>query len=797
VPDLVIGAVNIGPGGSSQIVTAEFRFQVGNPTINGNNGAQFTVSDITTNVVFWYTIDGTSPTNAPPSIGPVLITNGNPATLSINVTSNVLFQARAFRSGYFPSGVAVQSFSAANFVPNSIGFGFASGEASSDFVASPGQTFFAPVTLLPLSGVNIYSMAFNLTVTNAGPNPGPAISPGAFVFTSMLRKPDPANAGYYLQIPPYMFISANSTQITNTVYYEGSTNFISLLVTNLSENLLGVGWVERLTKTNLYNTTSQDLIQYSQAHDTLFLQGSGRVILGGYSFQVPYVPGVSTNGRTYQIQIGRPSANSDGVGGPGSAVFIYAPTNGSLGGGSINSIKNVTLGQLKYIAGDAYPFRWFNAGDFGDTNLDINDVQQVFNSAIYNLNSPVWQAPGSDFADSMNSCGNFGYPDTDPASPFYGFYTNAGPITVAQQNALFDADYTTMDQIAFGDTDGFGITTNLDVCDVYVTYVRYLDPQRTWYRRFWTNGVLVAETTTNKFVSGAVKQSSGGKVQPAFNSSSASVTNKSSVNFTAGDFQAAAGQQISIPLTASVFGPYPLRVAMLNISVVPLDSSPALTTPISFSPGAALGAPTPGFTDSRGAGNYSAAWLNSAIAGISNNATIGTLNVTIPTNATSSSAYAVHFDHASGSPNGIASLPKHTFNGLITLSSRANSQYNDGIPDSWRLRWFGTIYNLLSLSNACPSGDGISNWKKYVAGVDPNTPNDFPGLNPNTPPPSGAAMSIYWPTVSGKQYAILSSASLFPGTWTTNAILIGTGANMEFDDQSAGTGKFYRVLILP
>ncbi|HEX7618536.1 MAG TPA: hypothetical protein VF480_07450, partial [Verrucomicrobiae bacterium] len=83
------------------------------------------------------------------------------------------------------------------------------------------------------------------------------------------------------------------------------------------------------------------------------------------------------------------------------------------------------------------------------------------------------------------------------------------------------------------------------------------------------------------------------------------------------------------------------------------------------------------------------------------------------------------------------------------------------------------------------------------AGVDPNTPNNFPSLNPNTPPPSGAAMSIYWPTVSGKQYAILSSASLFPGNWTTNTIITGTGTDMEFDDNSTGTVKFYRVLILP
>ncbi len=58
-------------------------------------------------------------------------------------------------------------------------------------------------------------------------------------------------------------------------------------------------------------------------------------------------------------------------------------------------------------------------------------------------------------------------------------------------------------------------------------------------------------------------------------------------------------------------------------------------------------------------------------------------------------------------------------------------------------------------------------------------------------------MSVYWPTVSGKHYAIMNSASLFPGTWTTNTIVTGTGANMQFNDNSTGTMKFYRVLILP
>ena len=69
----------------------------------------------------------------------------------------------------------------------------------------------------------------------------------------------------------------------------------------------------------------------------------------------------------------------------------------------MSSLQTVTVGQRKYIAGDCAPFRWFNAGDFGDTNLDNSDVEQVFQSAIYGNNYPPL---GSDFLDSMDSCGN-------------------------------------------------------------------------------------------------------------------------------------------------------------------------------------------------------------------------------------------------------------------------------------------------------------------------------------------------------------------------------------------------------
>lgn len=781
--DILIKAINIDSFGQvSPITTAEFLFKTANPTFGGNNGAQFTISDITTNAIFWYTTDGTDPTNASPSIGPVAANAANSATLSLVVNSNIIVKVRAFRNGYLPSGVAVQSFSPSNFVANTISFGFASGEASSDFVASPGQTFYAPVTLSTLPAAVIYSLQFNLTVTNAGPNPGPAVAPNQFGFQSMLMKPDPEIKGLFHPIPPYAFVTSgtNSKPDSSSLLYDGNW-FQNLESINTLENLLTVGWLERAGKTNLYDTTVQDLIAFSLAHDDLFpnSQFPNDIIIGGYSF---VVPGNATNGQTYQIQIARPSATSDGVGAPGSSVYIAAPTNGATAGGApINALKFVTVGQRKYIAGSVYPFSWFNAGDFGSSNIVNADVEQVFQSAIYGLNSPPI---GSDFFDAMDSCGNFGALDNDNSDPNAGHYTNSWiSLNAAQQNALFDGNDTTINQIAFGDG-------NLDVCDVYVTFRRSLDPSLTWFSRFWNNGQRVADTPPN------IASHLASKPAAAQPKNLSLTTVSPQVNFVAGDIQGSAGQTVQVPISATILGNYPLRVLMLNLTVEPLDGSPALTDPVQFTQTATvLGSPLTTSSDANG--NFAAVWLNSTNAGLTGTVTLGILSITIPVGATASASYAIHFDHASASPNGLASFPKQTLTGLITLSSRTNSYYNDGIPDAWRLRWFGTIYNVLSISNACPSGDGISNWEKFVAGVDPNLANDFPSVNPKLPSSAGATTAIHWPTVSGKQYVIERSASLFNGPWTAIATNTGTGGDMEFDDTSAASVKFYRVLIVP
>ena len=795
LPNLSIKAIGEESGHpNSAVASAQFQFVTANPTISGNNAAQFTISDVTANAHLYYTIDGSDPStiNYAPN-GDLGTSLSNLWTISFPIQSNTLFKVRAYRDNYQTSAIVTNYFYLTNFVANTISFGFGNGEASSVFLGSAGQTFYAPITLTTLPGTVIYSLQFNLTVTNTGS--APAITPGAFGFQSMLLQPIvpiptnyPPGFALYTPIPPFMFIGdTSSPPPTNSIIYYNGQDFISLETTNTTDNLLGVGWVERYAETNLYNTLSQTLITYSQAHDDLFpnVQQPNGVIVGGYSFQMP---NNAQAGQQYQIQIGRPTATSDGVGGPGSDVYIVGPTNGATAGGfPINALKYVTVtNHISYIAGSVYPFRWFNAGDFGSSNIVNADVEQVFESALYSLNTPP---ANSDFFDGMDSCGNYGVLDNDPSDINNGYYTNTfANLNSTQLNPLFNGNDTTINQIAFGDG-------KLDVCDVYVTFRRSLDPSLTWFERFWNGGQRVADTNAPNIANHSVSiTGKSSAAQPMTLGSSAVLPQ---VNFTAGDItNCSAGQVVNIPINATIYGSYPLRVLMLSLTVEPLDGSPALTTPVQFNQTAtALGAPYT--TDSSGNGNFAAVWLNSTNTGLTGTVTLGTLSVTIPAGVSANSAYAIHFDHASASPNGLASFANQTLTGLITLSNLTNSSYGDGIPDSWRLRWFGTVNNLLSVSNACPTGDGIDNWMKYVAGVDPNTANNFPSTKAKTPAPAGSNMAIHWPSVSGIQYVIERSSFLFSGAWTAISTNTGTGTDMEFDDNSSGAANFYRVRILP
>ena len=783
--DFVVKAMTFNSeGGQSTITSTRFVFKVGNPSVIGDNEAQFHVSDVTSGAIMYYTIDGSDPSTNHFFATLPLSGIGTSNNVFLPYGSNITFKVRGFRAPlYLPSDVITINFSASNFVPNRITFGTTNNEPHSSFIARPDQIFYAPITLLlQPGGETMYSLQFNVAVTNGISSAAPQVAPGDGIdFFSMLMAQVPPSEGryfppedgqWYLPILPVLFTITNSV-ITNL----SQTVLVPSVFVNGANNLLGAGFLYRLgyhytlvdTNTGFtvedFDTKKQDLITFSIAHDTLFNKSGGTVIVGAYSF---HVPPSAVVGNQYFIQLGSPSATRDGVGAPGADVFIKAPDN--------NQIVNV--GSPFYLVGDAAPFHWLNAGDFGDGVLNNADVMQAYETGITLDNLPP---TNSDLYASMDSSGSWGTFD-----PINGYFTNSGPtLTTLEAQAMYDGNDTSINTNIFGD----GV---VDITDVYVTFRRSLDPSLSWFNRFWTNCQLVATTTANlSFNSNtpSILQKGSASLKSA-NVTGQITYQNSSVSFSAGDAIVSAGQTVQIPIYANVLGSYPLRVLGLNLTVEPLDGSPAITQQVTFAPVAALGNPT--ITESKNPANYTGGWLNSSIAGLSGNALIGTLTVPIPAGASSSAAYAIHFDHASASPNGLASFPKHTVSGLVTLSSRTSSTYNDGIPDSWRLRYFGTVYNLLSQAKADADGDGMNNWQEYVAGTDPADPKSCLKANVGG---SSQNRAITWPSVLGKQYVVERSTSMFQGNWTPVATYAGTGGNLEFDDSSTGKVYFYRVHV--
>jgi hypothetical protein len=388
---------------------------------------------------------------------------------------------------------------------------------------------------------------------------------------------------------------------------------------------------------------------------------------------------------TFRVALRNPSGSSDGISQP---VPLKIPTDNGLGAGTLNTIKKITLASRPYLVGDSTPFRWVNAGEFGDFKLVNTDVQDLFQTVVYGLNTAL---TNSDLFNSLDSSDG----------------------TFVPVPNLDDGDDLNINNVFDGDK-----LFNVD--DLWVTFRRSLDPSLKWFARYWSNGVLNVMEVPNTLIGGFETAAAPAKSKSIAKSVSVAGP-RPTARLTSGDAYASAGQTLEIPIQLSVTPGYAVRVALVNVSLVPLDGSPAITVPIQFSTTPAL--QNPEFVTSRSANDYAAAWLNQTIPGLSGDSLFAKLTLQVPANAGSRAAYRVVFNHFSASPNGMALFDASTSPGLILLSDRSASTWNDGIADAWRLRFFGSIYASDSAVSADADGDGVINWTEYQNGTDPTDVN--------------------------------------------------------------------------
>ena len=217
--------------------------------------------------------------------------------------------------------------------------------------------------------------------------------------------------------------------------------------------------------------------------------------------------------------------------------------------------------------------------------------------------------------------------------------------------------------------------------------------------------------------------------------------------------------------------------------------------PVRFAAAAGLGQPS--LTTSRGAANFAGAWLDNKVAGVSGNASLGTLYITAPADAPANAAYKIEVDHFSASPNGLGLFTKFVKSGALVATNAPASTMPDGIPDEWRIRNFGSVDSAQAAANADPDGDGISNWAEFKAGTNPNDGQSALRLSPKTDALKNG-FTLRWPTVADKAYVVECVPALSVPNWIViSPRIVGTGQPVEFTHSPVAAGaQFYRVRVV-
>lgn len=442
------------------------------------------------------------------------------------------------------------------------------------------------------------------------------------------------------------------------------------------------------------------------------------------------IPAGAASGQTYNIDILKPSATSDGV---ENVVTITAA-----------GTRLVTVTNLSYRVGDTSPGGWYNAGDFGNGNLDNADVNNAF-AAASGIRLPF---AFSDAFDAMDA-----FPED-----------TAGTVGGDGQIRFLDWQIILLRSLRLNTNPSLGVST-------------------TNWSRTWAGGVRTTGVTN--LVPAALR--------PASLTPPGEVWHRQAALGALPLENVLPGTTVNVPVCARVAPGAQLAGLQFRAIVNPENGAPALAQQAQFIPA------LPNATIQPAALNaVVSAWNIGQLAmpAASSNL-LGFVRFTVPATATAGASYSVSFANADGAPDFFNQYNFETRSASVWVSRPAPAPLSI-ISDEWKIAFFGSTALPAAADAADPDGDGVPNVLEYLAGTDPTRAASRVQLAPAGWRNGGRDLAFQLLSAPGKLYVLESNADLFSPAWTPVGTNLGDGNWREFIQAVAPGGpRFYRLKVLP
>jgi hypothetical protein len=439
------------------------------------------------------------------------------------------------------------------------------------------------------------------------------------------------------------------------------------------------------------------------------------------------IPVTAQEGQTYSITVSAPSGTSDGQQTPVTLSIMPART--------------VRVQNIPYLVGDSSPGAWYNAGDFGNGNLDNSDVNNAFYASL-GVRVPY---TSSDAFDAMDA-----FPEDTPTS-------------VGGDRAIRFLDWQTILR-------------------------RSLRLTSANYTRVWSPGGVRIPMQTNLPTALSVAAES----QTAL-PGSVWVREAALIASPIGPVQP--GTAVDIPIDLEVRHGYSVAGLSFRAEISPDGSGAPVGENLQFIPAPGISSPVQGLAP--GANVLLCGWsIGSFTAPLKGTVRLGSIRVRIPSSAVVSQKYRLAFAFADGAPDYQTEYHFETFPASIAVLSPAPAA--ETISDEWKQQFFNTT--SISPSDDA-DGDGLSNAAEFQAGTHPADASSRLALKVAEVRGNSGARSVVmrWMSAPGKRYTLETSADFISASWKPVATQIsGTGAELEFVETNVtGRAQFFRIRLDP